>query len=344
MGLFDSYKIKNLELKNKLVMPPMCTYQSFNHDGKVTSFHCGHYISRAIGQVGLIIMEATAVLPNGRITDNDLGIYNDEHIEPLKEIVDGAHLQGSKIAIQISHAGRKSTTSQDRHVGPSAVKYNEQDLDYEALSLIEIDEVIRAFKDAARRAHLAGFDALEIHGAHGYLVHEFISPLSNFRDDEYGKDRFLFLKNIVKEIKSVWPNDKALFLRISANDFIDGGLKVEDWISFLNENPDLVDMIHVSSGGIMGARIELYPGYQLDYAKAIREQTSYPVIGVGLINDSDMIHASLDLGYCDLVATGRELLRDPNLFIKLAFESGYDYLIPEYLERAFRRRYIKTRP
>lgn len=336
MKLFKEYEIKNLKLKNRLVMPPMCMYEVYNGDGIATPFHQGHYLSRAIGQTGLIIVEATGVLPNGRITDHDLGLYDDNQIDALKQMVDGVHHLGSKIAIQLNHAGRKSTTTNLVHYGPTALKYNQNEIDYIEINQEQIDEVIEGFRAAAHRAHLAGFDAIELHGAHGYLIHQFISPLSNHRDDAYGQDRFLFLKQIVEAVKSVWPSDKVFMIRISGTDHHPDGLVVEDWIDFLKDNRQLFDIIHVSSGGVMSVPITLYPGYQLNLAKAIREQTNIPTIGVGLVNQPELIVSSLELGYCDLIAAGRELLRNPNLMVDLAFKYKKEEFIPLPYHRAYK--------
>lgn len=336
MKLFEAYQCKNLNLKNRLVMPPMCTYQALSEDGQATSFHLAHYISRALGQTGLIIVEATGVSPNGRISDKCLGLYNDQQIQGLKKIVEGVHFQGSQIAIQLNHAGRKSITKNLTHVGPTAIAFNDRILDYQELTIDEIKLIIDQFKEAAKRAHLAGFDAIEIHAAHGYLINQFISPLSNKRTDEYGQDRFLFLKEIIESIKTVWPNDKAILLRISASDYHHEGIQVSDWIEFLNSNPKLVDIVHVSSGGVISVQIKTYPGYQLDFAKEIREKTAYPTIGVGLLNQAEMILSSLELGYCDLVACGRELLRNPNLLLHIAHQYHQENIIPEVYNRAFR--------
>ena len=335
MKLFEKYKIKNLEIKNRLVMPPMCTYQVFEKDGKAYSFHEGHYISRAIGQVGLIIVESTGVMENGRISDFDLGLYNDDQIEPLKKIVDGVHEQGSKCALQLNHAGRKSETTNTKHIGPSKLEFNDLPPNYEEATKEEINEIIQAFKQSAIRADKAGFDALEIHSAHGYLIHQFISPLSNKREDEYGKDRFLLLKNIIKEVKSVWPKEKPIWMRISATDYHQDGINVDDWIEFLNENKDLVDIVHVSAGGAIDVPIKAFPGYMLSLSKKIKENTDYNTIGVGLINTSELVSYALEDEYCDLVAVGRGLLRNPNFLLDIAKERNKEEFIPEVYKRAF---------
>lgn len=335
MKLFEASKIKNMEVKNRFVMPPMCMYQVDKKDGIANSFHKAHYISRAISQLGLIIVESTGVLENGRITDYDLGLWDDRQINGLKEIVDGVKREGSKIAIQLNHAGRKSETEDLRHIGPSKISFNNDEYTYEEASIDEINEVIDSFRSAAIRADKAGFDAIEIHAAHGYLINEFISPISNKRDDEYGKDRFLLLKKVIEAIKEVWPKDKALWLRISATDYIEGGIEVSDWIKFLNENKDSYDLVSVSGGGLAITKINAYPGYMLDFARQIKKETGLMTIGVGLITSSDMATYALENEHCDFVAFGRELLRNPNLVMDIAKERKVEDIVHKAYMRAY---------
>ena len=336
MKLFEASKIKNMEVKNRFVMPPMCMYQVEKEDGIANSFHKAHYISRAISQVGLVIVESTGVLDNGRISDYDLGLWDDRQIDGLKEIVDGVKREGSMIAIQLNHAGRKSETKGLRHIGPSKISFNNDEYTYEEASIDEINEVIDAFKSAAIRADQAGFDAIEIHAAHGYLINQFISPLSNQRKDEYGNDRFLLLKKIIEAIQEVWPKDKALWLRISATDYIEGGIEVADWINFLNENKDSFDLVSVSGGGLANTKINAYPGYMLDFARQIKEATRLMTIGVGLITSSDMATYALENDDCDFVAFGRELLRNPNLVMDIAKERKVEGIVHQAYNRAYR--------
>ena len=336
MKLFEAAKIKNMEVKNRFVMPPMCMYQVDKEDGIANSFHKAHYISRAISQVGLVIVESTGVLDNGRISDYDLGLWDDRQIDGLKEIVDGVKREGSMIAIQLNHAGRKSETKGLRHIGPSKISFNNDEYTYEEASIDEINEVIDAFRSAAIRSDQAGFDAIEIHAAHGYLINQFISPLSNQRKDEYGKDRFLLLKKIIEAIQEVWPKDKALWLRISATDYIEGGIEVADWINFLNENKDSFDLVSVSGGGLANTKINAYPGYMLDFARQIKEATGLMTIGVGLITSSDMATYALENDDCDFVAFGRELLRNPNLVMDIAKERKVEEIVHQAYNRAYR--------
>ncbi len=333
MKLFESYQLGNLELKNRMVMPPMCMYQAEN--GLVNEFHIAHYTARAIGQVGLIIVEATGVMPNGRITDQCLGIWNDEQMKAHQKLVDSVHSQGSKIALQLIHAGRKSETVGLEHFAPSNIAFNDEKANFIDMNETHIDETIKSFQEAARRANEAGYDGIEIHAAHGYLIHQFASPISNKRDDKYGKDKFLFLKQITDAIKEIWPEEKPLWLRISSTDFLEDGLQVEDWIQFFSENDKLYNIVHVSAGGLVNADIHVFPGYMIEYAKQIKENTKYPTIGVGLLNESDLINYVLETEKCDLIACGRELLRNPNLLLKIAKERKRDELIPETYKRAY---------
>lgn len=336
MKLFNNYSLRTMTLKNRLVMAPMCMYQVHKEDGQANDFHFAHYVSRAIGQVGLIIVEATGVTPNGRITDNDLGLWDDSQIEPLKKIVDAVHEQGSKIAIQLAHAGRKSMTKNIEHFAPSVLESNQEYMPYKEMSKEEIKDIIEAFKEAAIRANKAGFDGIELHGAHGYLIHEFLSPLSNQRSDEYGSDRNLFLKELLHEIQSSWPKDKELWIRVSATDYHEEGLKVEDVADALLEVKDQLDLVHVSSGGVVSAKIPLKDGYQLELAKAIKEKVGLPTIGVGLINDSSLFISAIEDGYCDLVASGRELLRNPFIMLEMLKKHDLKDKIPFSYYRAYK--------
>lgn len=338
MKLFKPIQIKNLILKNRLVMPPMCMYQVFQQDGLATSFHKTHYHSRALGGTGLIIVEATGVLPEGRITDRDLGLYHDDQIAPLKEIVDMVHNEGSQIAIQLSHAGRKSVTQNLVHYAPSPIQsYSKYDLPTQ-MSKKDIAQVVEAFKKAAIRADKAGFDAIEIHGAHGYLIHQFLSPISNQRSDEYGIDKLRFLKEVISAIKSVYH--KAIILRISGEEFHSEGYDLKQMIDYLREIKTDIDLIHVSSGGNVrpDQNIKVEPGYQVYLASAIREALNMPVIAVGLINDNDEILNVLENDQADLVACGREILRDANLLMRLAHHAKQVDLIPDYYKRAYKEK------
>lgn len=264
MKIFENNQLAGITLKNRIVMPPMCMYQVANHNGRATDFHFTHYTARAIGQVGLIIVEATGVTPNGRITDECLGLYDDQQIEPLKCIVDGVHQYGSKIAIQLNHAGRKCTAVDgvDEIVGPSQIAYNDEYRTPKGLSIDEIKNVIEAFKQAAIRAEKAGFDGIEIHGAHGYLISEFLSPLVNTRADEYGfPHQGRFLCEVVEAMTSAVSI--PVWIRVSTTDYETHGYTVDDLIPILEKVKDKLACIHVSSGGIT-------PVEPIIYAQTVR--------------------------------------------------------------------------
>ena len=323
--LFEPIKLKNYTIKNRVVMPPMCMYSS-DDEGHIKDFHIVHYGSRAFGGVGLIIQEATAVSKDGRISREDLGIWSDDHVEGLKKVVDIIKSQGSIPGIQINHAGRKSKT--DDPMGPSAISYGGDYQTPREMTLKDIERVINDFKQAARRAHEAGYDLLEIHGAHGYLIFEFLSPLSNQRSDRY-KDGKVFLRDIVEAINEVWPKDKILALRISAYEYIEGGVTPESISEAINYVKDLgIDIIDVSSGGNVLVKIPAYPGYQIGLAKKVKALTGLPVMGGGLITDLRMAEHAISSNQVDMVYLGRVLLRDPYIVINDAKEVGFEINYP----------------
>ncbi len=304
-------KINNLNISNRVVMPPMCMY-SAGDDGIATDFHVLHYTTRAIGGVGLLIQEATAVEPEGRITVNDLGIWDDGQIENLKSIVDHVHQYGTKMGIQLAHAGRKAQLP--KAYAPSRIAYEGYEMPTE-MTKDDIHRVIHKFKLAARRARLAGYDLVEVHAAHGYLINEFLSPLSNKRTDEY-KDGTLFLEQVLKAVREEWPIEKPLCVRVTAEEYMDEGLHPHDLARIINRVKGLgVDLVDVSSGGNYKVTIKLFSGYQLGFAETIRKETGLPVIGGGLIEDIDTAEAAIHSGKCDMVYLGRLLLRDPYFVI-----------------------------
>lgn len=309
--LFTPITIRNLELKNRIVMAPMCMYSVEKEDGIATDWHFTHYESRAIGQVGLIMLEATGVTSNGRISNEDLGIWSDEQILGLKEIVHRIHKHGSKAAIQLNHAGRKARFSST--VAPSSITHSKEAVIPKELTVTEIKSLVNAFLQAANRAMKAGFDCIELHAAHGYLIHQFLSPLSNTRTDEYGgsrKNRFRFLREIIEAIRAIW--DGVLMVRISATDYLPGGLTVEDHCQFAKWMKELdVDLIDVSTGGLLPATIPLSPGYQVPYAQKIKGETNILTGAVGLINDGILAEQILQENKADVIFIGRALLRNP---------------------------------
>lgn len=338
MNIFKSYTLKNANLKNRIVMPPMCMYSS-DDTGKVKDFHYDHYVTRAIGGVGLIIIEATGVAKNGRTTDRDLGIWDDEHIDGLKNIVHGVKKYGSKIAIQLNHGGRKYIGTAGEAVAPSAVKFDEKSSLPKELSKDKIKEIILSFKEAAKRADEAGFDAVEIHGAHGYLIHQFLSPLSNLRADEYGgniKNRTRFLKEVLQAVAEVWPKEKPILLRVSAYDYKNGGININDMIEIINDVKEYIDMVHVSTGGLVPAEIDAYPGYQVNFSSVIKTKCNIPTIAVGLITDANMAEEIISNDRADLVAIGRELLRNPYFVLNEAKIRNLDINYPEQYKGAFK--------
>ncbi len=323
--LYDGYTLKNIQLKNRVVMPPMCMY-SANQQGEVNNFHIVHYGTRALGGVGLIIQEATGIMPNGRITDQDLGIWDDHHVKGLKKIVEIIHEHGSVAGIQINHAGRKAKV--DHPIGPSAITYGGDYATPQEMTLNDIKDVVKAFGQAARRANEAGYDLLEIHGAHGYLLFQFLSPLSNKRTDQY-KDGKVFLKEVMEEVVKYWPKDKVLALRVSAYEYVEGGVTPDTISEAINSIKDLgLDLIDVSSGGNVLVKINAYPGYQLDLAKRVKELTHLPVIGGGLITDLRMAEHAISSRRADLVYLGRELLRNPYIVINQASDVGAEITYP----------------
>ncbi|MDE3839499.1 NADPH dehydrogenase NamA [Bacillus methanolicus] len=334
--LFSPFTIKNTTFKNRIVMSPMCMYSSHNQDGKVQNWHYTHYVSRAVGQVGLIMVEATAVTPQGRISPQDLGIWSDDHIDGLKKLTDLIKEHGAKTGIQIAHAGRKSTV-EGEIVAPSAIPFNEQMKTPKEMTTTEIKETIQAFKNGAERAIKAGFDVIEIHAAHGYLINEFLSPLSNQRTDEYGgspENRYRFLREVIDEVKSVW--DGPLFVRVSASDYHDEGLSVDDYVVMCRWMKEQgVDLIDVSSGGLVPAHIKVYPGYQVQFAEKIKQQAGILTGTVGLITSGLHAEEILQNDRADFIFLARELLRNPYWPRTAAKELGVEIEAPKQYERGW---------
>lgn len=328
--LHTPFRLKNLTLKNRIVMPPMCQYQAT--DGMPNDWHYVHYVSRAIGGVGLIIIEMTNVAPNGRISPRCLGLWNDEQADAFGRIVDGVHAQGAKIGIQIAHAGRKAQDCPDA-IAPSAIHYGKLDFDGQnlitprAMSVQEIDDTIAAFAASARRAVAAGFDAIELHGAHGYLIHQFSSPKSNVRDDDYGQDKFLFGEKVIQAVKAAIPDDMPLIIRISAQEYGENGYDSDYGVLMAQRFAKAgVDMIHVSGGGdgvlAKGYHPAFGAGYQVGLANTIKQATGLPVIAVGMLDNPLVADFVLESEQADLVAVGRGLLRDPHWWLNAQRDLG----------------------
>lgn len=346
--LFSSIKISGITLKNRIVVSPMCQYSAV--DGFTNDWHLVHLGTRAVGGAGLVIAEATAVSPEGRITPGDLGLWNDEHIPGLKRIVDFVHLQGALAGIQLAHAGRKASCSVPQEggkqldldhggwktVAPGDIPFISGNNAPESLNKEGINKVVSDFKAAAGRAVVAGFKVVEIHSAHGYLLHEFLSPLSNNRSDEYGgpfENRIRLLKEVVDAVKSVWPVENPLFVRISATDWKEGGWTTEESVKLAYELKDKgVDLIDCSSGGnVFNAKIPVSPGYQVPFSEMIRK-TGVLTGAVGFITNAMQAESILQEEKADLVLLARELLRNPYFPLVAAREMGIDVPWPvQYL-------------
>src|SRR5699024_5418797 len=292
--LFHPFQIKNMELKNRVVMPPMCQYSVTKEDGTPNDWHYTHYVSRAIGGTGLVIVEMTNVEPDGRISNNCLGLWSDEQVPAYKKIVDAVHEHGAKIAIQIAHAGRKAEDA-ETPVSSSAIRFSDKYKEPRALSTEEVKGMVDKFRQAARRSVEAGFDAIELHGAHGYLIHQFHSAYTNKRDDEYG-ELTKFGTEVVKAVKEEMPEDMPLIMRISATEFVDEGYTLEGGIELAKVYQEAgVDMFHVSAGGEGAISPRRNPGrhegYMVPFARAIRKALTIPVIAVGRLEDPALANA-----------------------------------------------------
>ncbi|MBV5314601.1 MAG: NADPH dehydrogenase NamA [Prolixibacteraceae bacterium] len=337
--LFSPITLKDITLKNRLAVSPMCQYSA--EDGFASDWHLVHYGSRAAGGAGLIIQEATAVSAEGRITSYDLGIYKEEHIEKLKSITTFIHQQGAVAGIQLAHAGRKASCARPwdggkqlneneggwKTVAPSSCTFNPEDNVPQTLDVEGINKVISDFKTAAKRALKAGYKLVEIHAAHGYLVHQFLSPLSNLRTDQYGgsfENRIRLLLEIVKAVKTEWPQNLPLFVRISVTDWVEGGWNITEAVklsSILKTKG--VDLIDCSSGGsVPYAKIPIGPGYQVDFAERIKKEADILTSAVGLITDTYQAEEILSKGKADLILIARESLREPYFALKAAKALG----------------------
>ncbi|TCP31790.1 NADPH2 dehydrogenase [Scopulibacillus darangshiensis] len=335
--LFSPYTIKDVTFKNRIVMSPMCMYSCPNEDGKVMNWHLTHYTSRAVGQVGLVILEASAVTPQGRISPYDLGIWSDEHIEGLRQLVQLNHEHDSKIGIQIAHAGRKAEL-EGPIIAPSAIAFNSDMKQPQEMTVKDIKDTVEAFKQAARRAKAAGFDVIELHGAHGYLINEFLSPLSNRRTDEYGgseENRYRFLSEVIDAVKEEW--DGPLFVRISSTDFTEGGNTPDTYVTYAKQMKEQgVDLIDCSAGAVVPAQIDAFPGYQVPYADQIKHEAEIPTGAVGLILNGTQAEEILKNDRADLIFLARELLRDPYWPRTAAVELGTKIDPPKQYQRGWR--------
>lgn len=335
--LFSSFKIKNLEIKNRIVMAPMCMYSADN-EGIANDWHYVHYTSRAIGGVGLILQEATAVESRGRITSNDLGLWDDNQIEGLKKIVEAVKKNGSLMGVQLAHAGRKCEAENEQIIAPSPIAFSDEYRLPLEMTKEDIKTVIDAFRDAARRCIEVGYDIIEIHGAHGYVINEFLSPVTNKRTDEYGGSivkRARFLKEVLQAVRQVWTIDKPLILRVTAEDYVEEGNHPEDLAELINLVKDEgVDIINVSSGGLVSVAPKAFQGYQVKFAEIIKEGTGLPVIAGGLIIEPHMAEEILQNNRADMIFLGRALLRNPYWPLQADHELSNEISWPLQYERA----------
>jgi 2,4-dienoyl-CoA reductase-like NADH-dependent reductase (Old Yellow Enzyme family) len=352
LKLFSPYRVREVELKNRIVVSPMCEYSA--KDGHPQPWHMVHLGSRAVGGAALVFTEATAVEKRGRISAADTGIYEDAHGESWRPIAQFIREQGAIPGMQLAHAGRKASTGVPwmggkpvkiekggwEPVGPSALAFDQGYNVPHALTGPEIDDIVVAFRRAAERALAAGFEVIEIHGAHGYLLHEFLSPLCNQRTDEYGgslENRMRLAVRVAKVVRHVWPERLPLFFRVSASDWAEGGWDLAQTIELARELKSVgVDLIDASSGGaVPHAKISIGPGYQVEFAAAIRREAEIATGAVGMITGAAQAETILATGQADLVFLARAMLRDPYWSRKAAAELGVKIAAPEQYQRAW---------
>ncbi len=349
--LFSPLTLRSLTLRNRIGVSPMCQYSAV--DGIANDWHLVHLGSFATGGAGLVIAEAAAVVPEGRISPNDLGLWSDAQVPMLKRITDFIHAQGSVAAIQLAHAGRKASTKRPWEgtgrvpleaggwpvQGPGGTPFSPEYPVPVAMTVDEIAATVDAFASAARRALAAGFRIVEIHGAHGYLLHEFLSPLANERTDAYGgsyENRVRLMHEVCTEVRRVWPAEWPVFVRISATDWVDGGWTVDESVRLAGELKALgIDLIDCSSAGLdPRQQIPVGPGYQVPFAARIRREAAVPTAAVGLITEARQAEAIVTNGEADLVLLARELLRNPRWPLLAASTLGVDGVWPKPYERA----------
>ena len=350
--LHAPFTLRGVTMRNRIGVSPMCEYSS--HDGFANDWHLVHLGSRAVGGAGLVLTEATAVTADGRISPFDLGIYRDEHVEMLARIARFVTAQGAVPGMQLAHAGRKASSDAPWRGGrplspaeggwsptwaPSALPFGDRSPTPEALDGAGIRSVVAAFRDGARRALDAGFQVLELHGAHGYLLHEFLSPLGNHRTDDYGgsfDNRVRLFVEVTEAVRSVWPESLPLLARLSGTDWVEGGWDIEQSIALARILAPLgVDLIDCSSGGIVpGVKIPVGPGYQVEIARRIRRDAGIATAAVGLITDPAQADAIVRDGQADMVFLARQLLRDPYWPLHAAKSLGASVVWPVQYQRA----------
>ena len=349
--LFAPLKLRGLSLANRIGIPPMCQYSAI--DGIASDWHFVHYGSRAVGGAGLMIIEATAVVPEGRISPGDLGLWDDRHSEPLARIVRFAAQQGCVPAIQLAHAGRKASvglgwqaqrtlTAEEggwTTVAPSPIAFGDGYAAPQELDATAIRRLVEAFAAAARRALAAGFQVVEIHAAHGYLLHQFLSPLSNRRTDAYGgsfDNRSRLVREVVTAVRAEWPESLPLLIRLSATDWVDGGWNADETVLLCRQLRELgVDLVDVSTAGLVPtAVIPAGPGFQTEFAERIRKEAGVPTAAVGLITSPAQADHIIRSGQADMVLLGREILRNPYWPMVAAKDLGQPAAWPKQYLRA----------
>ena len=354
--LFERIQLRGVEARNRIVVSPMCQYSA--QDGHVTDWHLVHLGKFAQGGAGIVFLEATAVERRGRITHGDTGIWDDAHIAGLQKISSFLKQNGALPAIQLAHAGRKASmarpwygngplTEEDSKrgdkawstVAPTGAPIGDEWIAPRAFKQGDFEVVLGAYREAVRRAHAAGFEVLELHAAHGYLLHTFLSPLTNLREDEYGgpslENRMRFPLQVAAEVRKAWPERKPLFLRVSSVDDVEGGWSVDDTVAFAKALKRVgVDVIDCSSGGIQGSAtaatktlLQRVPGFQIPFAERVKKESGMQTMAVGLILTPEQAEETLQAGRADLIAIGREALYDPNWPLHAARALGVD---PEY--------------
>jgi NADPH2 dehydrogenase len=334
--LFDPIHIKGMELKNRVMMSPMCMYSVVKEDGAPNEWHDVHYTSRAIGGTGLIMIEATSVEPNGRISYQDLGIWSDDHIAPFQRVIESCQNYGAKVGIQIGHAGRKAMLEGSDIVGPMGEAFSDKLLQPRSLSTDEVKKLVESFAMAARRAVKAGVDTVEIHGAHGYLINQFLSPRSNQRTDEYG-ELLKFPLEVITAVKAELPANMPLLLRVSGTEYNEGGYTIDQMVGYCQHFKAAgVDTIDVSSGGD-GPKgpSEVYPGFQVPLAARIKHEVEIPVIAVGLLEEPALAQHVVSNGQADMIAIARGILRDAYWTNTAAVKLGSGVQLPKQYARAY---------
>ncbi|HYD39769.1 MAG TPA: NADH:flavin oxidoreductase/NADH oxidase [Anaeromyxobacter sp.] len=351
MHLFAPLSLRSVTLRNRVAMSPMCQYSAA--EGRANDWHLVHLGARAAGGVGLVLAEATAVEARGRITPGDLGLWDDGHVEPLARVARFVEAQGAAAGIQLAHAGRKASTRAPWEggaalapgeggwpvVAPTALAFSPESPVPEALDAAGLRAIVRAFADATRRARAAGFRVVEVHAAHGYLLHQFLSPLSNRRSDAYGgsfENRTRLVREVVEAVRAAWPEELPLFVRLSATDWVEGGWDLDQSVELCRGLARLgVDLVDVSSAGVVArAPVPVGPGYQTRLAERIRREAGVATGAVGMITAPEQADHVVRSGQADLVLLARELLRDPHFALRAARALGVDGPWPKQYARA----------